>query len=302
MVSERAGVLPEVAVGLIVADGGELLLQHRDDRADVAGAGLWGFFGGHVEPGERPSGAFLREMREELGWTPSHFEHYLTAEVEGADGRTRLRSHAFAAHLDVPVEALVLGEGQAMRLVAPDALPDATVVSARPVIAEFAASDAYRRVRRAWDLISVTALLVDADGRFLLQLRDDRPDIVNPGLWGSFGGRVEPHETPQVETPDEALVRELREELAWTPPLFRLHSAGPYRSIAAADPRLQLIYVYAAPVDVPLDAMTLGEGQEMSSFAPGALPERIVPALRTLIERFTTDALYGEMIAAAGGG
>ena len=70
-----------IAVGLIVAEDGRLLLQHRDDKPGLPGAGLWGFFGGHLEPGETPSRAFLREMREELGWRPRHFEHYLTREL-----------------------------------------------------------------------------------------------------------------------------------------------------------------------------------------------------------------------------
>ena len=153
---------------------------------------------------------------------------------------------------------------------------------------------------RTYDFMSVTALLVDGEGKFLLQLRDDRPDIVNPGLWGSFGGRVEPHETDEAETPDEALLRELEEELAWQPPHFELYTAGAYRSLPDEDDRGQLVYVYAAPVDVPLEKMTLGEGQAMASFAADALPERIVPALRALIARFAQEPMYGEMMRRAG--
>ena len=40
-----------VAVGLIVADDGRVLLQLRDDKPGLPGAGQWGFFGGHLEPG-----------------------------------------------------------------------------------------------------------------------------------------------------------------------------------------------------------------------------------------------------------
>ena len=115
--SERA----QIAVGLLVAPDGRLLLQLRDDRPDIASGGLWGFFGGHIEPGERPQDAFLREMEEELSWRPPHFELYRTRDVDS--GGWHATSHAFAAHLDVPLETLDQQEGQDMALWPPDAIP-----------------------------------------------------------------------------------------------------------------------------------------------------------------------------------
>ena len=297
----------EVAVGLIVAGDGRLLLQHRDANPEIYGAGLWGFFGGHVEPGETLSAAFLREIDEELGWRPRHFEHYLTRDIEyhaGEPGYSRditFTSHVFAAHLDVPLDRLTLGEGQAMARYAPDALPEAMVPGLAGVIEEFARSDAYKRVSRSYDNIFTLGLLVGADGRFLLQHRDDKPGIVNPGMWGSFGGRVEPHETDTRETPEEGFLREIWEELGWRPPSFALYAAGPYRTLDGADPRLQLIYVYTALVDVSLETLVLGEGQAMAPFAPDALPENTVPALRALIRRFAASETYTQMIPPAAG-
>ncbi|MCW4117010.1 NUDIX domain-containing protein [Aurantimonas sp. MSK8Z-1] len=56
---------------------------------------------------------------------------------------------------------------------------------------------------------SCAIILVD-DGRYLMQLRDDRPGIFYPGHWGLFGGALEPGEGAE-----EALRRELREELSF---------------------------------------------------------------------------------------
>ena len=182
--------IPEIAVGLIVASDGRVLLQHRDDKPGIYEPGRWGLFGGGVETGESTAEAFLREMQEELGWRPKHFETYRSIELQLPE--TKLLSHVFAAHLDMPVEQLVLGEGQGMALFAVDALPDLIATDLGQTIAEFAATDAFRRVRKTWDVISTTAILVDAKGRFLLQHRDDKPDIINPGLWASFGGMLEP--------------------------------------------------------------------------------------------------------------
>jgi len=150
-------------------------------------------------------------------------------------------------------------------------------------------------------MISTTALLIDGTGRFLLQLRDQRPDIVNPGRWGSFGGRVEPHETDERETPEEGFLREMEEELGWRPRAYALYDATPYRSLPPEDVRLQLIYVYAAAVDVPPDALVLGEGQAMEFFPPKGLPASTVPALRGLIERFAAETMYQEMMERAAG-
>jgi ADP-ribose pyrophosphatase YjhB (NUDIX family) len=56
------------------------------------------------------------------------------------------------------------------------------------------------------------ALLVDERGRYLLQRRDDRPDILHPGALGLFGGGLE-----AGESADEAIRRELAEEIGLVP-------------------------------------------------------------------------------------
>jgi 8-oxo-dGTP diphosphatase len=55
----------EVVCGVIENDQGELLACRRPAGKSLAG--LWEFPGGKIEPGELPSQALARELREELG-------------------------------------------------------------------------------------------------------------------------------------------------------------------------------------------------------------------------------------------
>ena len=59
--------------------------------------------------------------------------------------------------------------------------------------------------------ISAGVILVDPDGRVLLQLRDDDPSIMFPGHWGITGGAGHGDETPE-----ETARREVTEETGLT--------------------------------------------------------------------------------------
>ena len=50
--------------------------------------------------------------------------------------------------------------------------------------------------------------VIKQNGKYLLQLRDNKRNLPNSNKWGTFGGGIKPSETPL-----EAIKRELKEEL-----------------------------------------------------------------------------------------
>src|SRR5262245_19970275 len=59
--------------------------------------------------------------------------------------------------------------------------------------------------------MSAGVILVDHEGRVLMQLRDDNPKIMYPNHWGLTGGAGLPGETPE-----QAARREVTEETGMT--------------------------------------------------------------------------------------
>lgn len=105
---------PEVAIA-ILHQNQQFLLQLRDNIPGIAAPGQWGFFGGHLEPGETPSQALHRELIEEIDYTLT-----LPAVKFGEYPDERVQRHIFASALTLPLAALTLREGWDFGLVTPE--------------------------------------------------------------------------------------------------------------------------------------------------------------------------------------
>jgi 8-oxo-dGTP pyrophosphatase MutT (NUDIX family) len=99
-------------------------------------------------------------------------------------------------------------------------------------------------------LIPVAMAIIHRDGKYLMQLRDDIPNILYPGVWGFFGGHLEPGEDPEV-----GLKRELIEEINYPTEqltIFCRNTSDRY-----------LRYIFSCPLTVPLNQLELREGWDM---------------------------------------
>lgn len=121
---------------------------------------------------------------------------------------------------------------------------------------------------------AAVALIQLDDGRYLMQLRDDKPGIFYPDHWGLFGGAIDAGEDPET-----ALRRELKEELSLDP--------GPLSYFTRIDFDFDRLgvgrcarFVYEVRLQASaVSSLRLGEGQHMEplDLAEITLKRRTVP-------------------------
>jgi 8-oxo-dGTP diphosphatase len=124
----------------------------------------------------------------------------------------------------------------------------------------------------------VQVLLFDREGKLLIYLRDDKPEIPFPNHWDFFGGHVE-----EGETPEHALMREVKEELG----IDLLNSEFVRRyECAEGDVYPNIKYIYRAQIDKRPAELVLSEGQRLTSIA---MAERFNFSFANILGRILED-------------
>ena len=140
---------------------------------------------------------------------------------------------------------------------------------------------------------SVGALIIDVQGRMLLQRRDTKTSIYFPGLWGVFGGSCEGSETPEA-----AIVREIREELSIGVSAVKLFLRWTINCPELGEDQRDR-YFFSVLFDPSMvEAIRLGEGQEFRFFAVNDLPRvsEIVPFDLAAVSMFSHARVLGSQI------
>lgn len=130
--------------------------------------------------------------------------------------------------------------------------------------------------------VEVALAMLHRDGRWLMQLRDEIPDIVAPGCWGLFGGHLDPGETPE-----QALRRELLEEISWQPPAVEL--------VMVHHIHRRTAHVFQAELSVPLEQLQLLEGQDLGLISPEELLSGSISSAKIGSHRPLADGLLEVM-------
>ena len=111
----------------------------------------------------------------------------------------------------------------------------------------------------------IAAIILENDnGEFLLALRDNKPGIPFPNHWDLIGGHVE-----EGETPEEALVREVKEELDLD---LKEYSFFKIYECLNGDAYENTKYIYTGKINIPIEEITLLEGERPQYFAREEIP------------------------------
>jgi len=112
----------------------------------------------------------------------------------------------------------------------------------------------------------ISAIILENDqGEFLLALRDNKPGIPFPNHWDLIGGHVE-----DGETPEEALVREYKEELDLDLTEYSFYKK--YECLTG-DAYENTKYIYTGKINVPIEEITLLEGERPQYFSKEEIPD-----------------------------
>ncbi|MGW1040994.1 GNAT family N-acetyltransferase [Streptomyces sp. NPDC002547] len=254
--------------------------------------------GAHPEPGDRTLlAAAVREVDEETGikagdlcLTPQLLGIPIDIEFHDIEARPD-KGEPPHRHYDVRFAFYLVGEHPEL------VLQDAEVAGAEWRGFDAVSSPTLRAklldsgLDGRPEAVNASALIFDDAGRYLLHLRDDLPEIWEPGAFALLGGGSEPEDV----TLEDTVRRELREEV----PDLVIPDLEPFavERATGSDGLCVLIQVFAGRWNGDPDRLRLTEGVLLRWFAPEMLHRlRLSPATRALLLRHAAQrcALLGQ--------
>lgn len=129
----------------------------------------------------------------------------------------------------------------------------------------------------------IAAIILENDKReLLLYLRDNKPGIPFPNHWDLIGGHLE-----DGETPGEALVREVKEELNIDLKEYTFYKKY---TCLTGDAYQNIKYIYTGKINLPIDEITLLEGVRPQYFSREEIPGvKFANILKKIVMEYIND-------------
>jgi 8-oxo-dGTP diphosphatase len=129
----------------------------------------------------------------------------------------------------------------------------------------------------------IAAIILENDeGKFLLYLRDNKPGIPFPDHWDLIGGHLE-----EGETPEEALVREVKEELDIDLKEYVFYKK--YMCLCG-DAYDNIKYIFSGKINLPIEKITLLEGVRPQYFSKDEIPHvKFANILKSILMEYISD-------------
>jgi 8-oxo-dGTP diphosphatase len=102
--------MKEIAAIILENDKGEFLLYLRDNKPDIPFPNHWDLIGGHVEEGETPEEALVREVKEELDIDLKDYSFYKKYECLTGDAYENIK-YIYSGKINLPIRKVTLLEG-----------------------------------------------------------------------------------------------------------------------------------------------------------------------------------------------
>jgi 8-oxo-dGTP diphosphatase len=102
--------MKQIAAIILENDKGEFLLYLRDNKPGIPFPDHWDLIGGHVEEGETPEVALVREFKEELDLDLKEYTFYKKYECLTGDAYENIK-YIYSGKINLPIEKVTLLEG-----------------------------------------------------------------------------------------------------------------------------------------------------------------------------------------------
>ncbi len=115
--------MKEIASIILENNKGEILLYLRDNNPNIPFPHHWDLFGGHIEKGETPEKALLREVKEEIDFELKDYKFFRKYECLEGDVTPNIK-YVYVGKIDKEISDLKLREGEKLQFFRPKEIPN----------------------------------------------------------------------------------------------------------------------------------------------------------------------------------